>query len=49
MRPPWSVGQDVRTVFWQLLLLLLRKDRGPSPVHDDGLHSFGRETVRHAH
>ena len=26
VRPPWSVGQDVRTVFWQLLLSLLRKD-----------------------
>ena len=33
MRPPRSVGQDVRTVFWQLLLSLLRKDRGPGPVH----------------
>ena len=33
VRPPRSVGQDVRTVFWQLLLSLLRKDRGPGPVH----------------
>ena len=28
-----SVGQDVRTDVWQLLLSLLRKDRGPGPVH----------------
>ena len=31
--PPRSVGQDARAVFWQLLLSLLRVDRGPGPVH----------------